>query len=143
MEIVVIDTETNGLNGESVLAMGAKKVRYENGKLKDIDTFQRYYYPKEKLNYRAISINGLHYDEISKRRSGATYVEYFDEDEDFENFIEDAEIIVAHRTDFDCKYVTRNGYTPFCTMEENTGIVTTRWDKRRQKYRWPSLKKNL
>ena len=86
MKVIIVDTETNGLENCSVLSISAIKIDIDL-KLnfyKEIGKFNRFYFRNEgeEINADAIAINGLSDEEILKRRtdSDAKYSKYFEKD---------------------------------------------------------------
>jgi DNA polymerase III epsilon subunit-like protein len=87
--IIIFDVETNGLNGScSVLSCSAIKFDFNHNTLEmtEIDRFNRFYYPVERFDPQAITINGLTRDVIKRKRGQCTYPEHFLSDSDFEIF---------------------------------------------------------
>ncbi len=130
--LIIFDTETNGLTIDcSVLSISAVKVFYDLEKkifLKEFETYDRYYYLKEgeKENPDAICVNGLTKEEITKRREGHSYPEFFYDDiESFKNFCKETRHFIAHNIKFDLKYIEKYIDTPniFDTMTSNKSIL--------------------
>ena len=59
----ILDFETNGFFGSSVLSISLRK---DNG-----ECVSKYYYPVEEYNERAISVNGLTEEVIKEKRGNA------------------------------------------------------------------------
>lgn len=115
---MVIDFETNGFYGSSVLSAAAIKIAVDwNLKtVQRIDTFVRHYYPVEKWNHYAQEANGLSPSEIEKLRGGADYPVYFRDDPGLTFFAREAEFAVAHNASFDSRFA--NLPVPWiCTMK--------------------------
>jgi DNA polymerase III epsilon subunit-like protein len=112
----ILDFETNGFFGSSVLSISLRK---DNG-----ETLSRYYYPMEDYNERAISVNGLSEAVITAKRAGATYPLYFYQDSEIYSFFEDVKILVAHNIEFDYSFlplsVKEMDMQIFCTMKSQT-----------------------
>lgn len=112
----ILDFETNGFFGSSVLSISLRK---DNG-----ETISRYYYPIEAYNERAISVNGLTEEVITAKRAGATYPMYFVEDTEIVSFFEDVKVLVAHNIEFDYSFlpeaVKAMNLEIFCTMKSQT-----------------------
>jgi len=143
-KIIIFDLETNGLSPKySVLSCSAVKCEVDlyNYKISTIDRFNRYYYPIEDYEMRAIEINGLNEKEIERRRGGTTlYPKHFIHDNEFAIFCDGVSHYVAHNIDFDSRFVPfvkRNN--TFCTMKVNTGVVSTRYLEWKNEYKWPTL----
>ncbi len=115
---LVIDFETNGFYGSSVLSVAAIKiaVNWDLRKVERHDTFVRHYYPIEKWNPYAQAVNGLSAMEIEKLRTEADYPIYFRDDPGLASFASGAEFAVAHNAKFDSSFA--NLPIPWiCTME--------------------------
>ncbi len=132
ISLIIFDTETNGLTADcSVLSISAVKVFYDLERkifLKDFETYDRYYYIKEreKENLDAISVNGLTEKEITKRREGFSYPKFFYDDiESFKNFCNETRHFIGHNIKFDLKYIDKYIDTPntFDTMAANRYIM--------------------
>lgn len=118
--VVVFDLETNGFNpSESVLSCSALKFSFtpENGRHEETDRFNRFYFSREKYNYRAVQVNGLSEKILIKKREDRDWPAFFREDGDFSKFLDDCDILVAHNIKFDLQFlwfpVNSNFY---CTM---------------------------
>lgn len=132
ISLIIFDTETNGLTADcSVLSISAVKIFYDLERkifLKDFETYDRYYYIKEreKENLDAISVNGLTEKEITKRREGFSYPKFFYDDiESFKNFCNETRHFIGHNIKFDLKYIDKYIDTPntFDTMAANRYIM--------------------
>ena len=129
--VIVFDTETNGLTPTcSVLSLSAIKfeVKSSDYDLVEIDRFDRFYFPKERLNSKAVAVNHLSRQEISKRRGAAEYPEHFCDDGAAVAFFADSELVVSHNIEFDAflvKFV--EGKKKFCTMKTATGLPPIPW----------------
>jgi DNA polymerase-3 subunit epsilon len=120
--MIIFDTETNGLDfNSSVLSISAIKI--ENNKI--IDSFDRYYFPKEGYNQEAISVNGLTEEVIKNNRNNGSYPLYFKSDMwNFYNFIKDETHFVGHNIEFDIQFIKPiNIKHYFCTMKTNIDIL--------------------
>lgn len=112
----VLDFETNGFFGSSVLSISVRK---SNG-----ETFSRYYFPVEAYNEKAIAVNGLTQEVITEKRNGAEYPLYFSEDTEIVSLFEDVKVLVAHNVEFDYSFlpslVKEMDMEIFCTMKSQT-----------------------
>jgi len=145
----IFDVETNGLvpNRYSVLSFSALHVRTwrENGRrfFHVQDEFDRYYYPQEPYNRKAIEVNGLTREVIASRRerTGGLYPVHFFKDKDVSDFCRKTELAVCHNTPFDSKFLKHyHGYEfprLFCTMREFTEYCAIPHQFYRIK--WPKL----
>jgi len=115
---VVIDFETNGFYGASVLSAAGIliSVDWERKKTRRLDTFLRHYYPVEKWNPYAQEVNGLSAAQIKFLRDDGEYPLYFREDQSFLEFCNNADFAVAHNAKFDSSFLSLS--IPWlCTME--------------------------
>jgi len=115
---MVIDFETNGFYGSSVLSAAAIKISvdWDLKNVQRVETFVRHYYPVEKWNRYAQRVNGLSPSQIEKLRSGADYPIYFRDDSGLACFASDTEFAVAHNASFDSSFA--NLQVPWiCTMK--------------------------
>ncbi len=135
--VVVFDLETNGLtprssilscsaiklvlNGSELSQMTENNTVQDEGPLKRLEIFDRYYFSLEPENLSALRVNGLFRDVIDTYRQGKGWPEFFRNDPAFEEFCEDAGLFVAHNIDFDAQFLPflRNR-DQFCTMKSNT-----------------------
>ena len=112
----VIDFETNGFFGSSVLSISIRKSNGQN--------INRYYYPLEDYNERAISVNGLTKEVITEKRAGATYPKHFNQDSEIVEFFKDVKTLVAHNIEFDYSFlpeaVKEMDLEIYCTMKSQT-----------------------
>ena len=140
-EIIIFDLETNGIRDCSVLSISAIKleVDIENLNVREIERFDRYYYrnPGEKINFRAIRVNGLTDENISILRKDKNYSKYFKEDYDFEDFCDGVKHFVAHNISFDSQFLNIPYMRKFCTMNEN--VENLKIEGKYGKYKWPKL----
>ena len=140
-EIIIFDLETNGIRDCSVLSISAIKleVDIENLNVREIGKFDRYYYrnPGEKINFGAISVNGLTDENISILRKDRNYSKYFQEDYDFEDFCEGVKHFVAHNISFDSQFLNIPYMRKFCTMNEN--VENLKIEGKYGNYKWPKL----
>jgi len=125
-DVIVFDTETNGIYPEesSLLSIGAIRYSWDlYEKLKEKARFERYYYPKEPFNERAIMVNGLIKEKIAELRGDATHPEHFLDDYSFfKEFCEGARLIAAHNVSFDV------GFVPFMKNRRKLDIMKSNAD---------------
>jgi DNA polymerase III epsilon subunit-like protein len=142
-KIIIYDIKTNGLNKNySVLSCSAIKYEIDANtyKMTELERFNRYYYPVEKLEKSAIEKHRLTKEEITKRRDNANYPEYFIQDIGFFNFCQGISRFVAHNIDFDLKFIPfLNDKKKFCTMKINTDIVAIKLLDWKNEYKYPTL----
>lgn len=143
MNVIIFDTETNGLENCSVLSISAIKidVDLELNSYKEIEKFNRFYFRNEgeEINAEAVAVNGLTDEEILRRRaeSGIKYSKYFEKDKDFLDFCKDTNHFVAHNISFDRKFIPFDLKNQFCTKESNIDILKI--PGKFGKYKWPRL----
>ncbi len=123
--MIILDFETNTQHEHDVIEVGAIKVAFEDGEYKVIDTFHRYYYSKYEVNQRALEVHKLTLAKIKKLRGNGNYAKYFEEDNDFIEFCEYSDTLVAHNISFELRYLGDLicFENHFCTMKENKYIV--------------------
>ena len=115
---LIVDFETNGFRGSSVLSVAAIKIatNWNAGTIQKIETFVRHYYPVEKWNPRAQAVNSLSAEKICELRTEAGYPVHFRDDMDFSCFTSDVTFGVAHNVSFDSQFA--NLPIPWiCTMK--------------------------
>ena len=137
---LVIDIESNGFKGSSVLSFSALVLDDNNQVIEEID---RYYYPVENINKIAVGINGLYRKVVKIKREGITYPEHFIDDVDFiKKLFSDCDEVIAHNVDFDISFVSEVfplavDIMDFCTMLESTNILCIPGNYGNNK--WPKL----
>ncbi len=149
--MIFFDTETNGLDTSysllSLCMVKGSPIFDEYGKLhvEIIDIFYRFYFPKEKYNSKAISINGLDEKTLIEKRNHAEYPKYFEEDHQIVlDFIENSnKRFVAHNISFDARFVPFEIYKKFCTMQNTINIVKKCWNNYYKSYKWPRLEEAI
>ena len=145
-DVIVFDTETNGLNPEntSVLSIAGIRLAWskDSNVLKEVARMERFYFPVEGFNLEAVSVNGLTPEVLEKVRENCTYPKYFKEDNAFEKFCAGAKYIAGHNVSFDVKFVPSTKYMKrFCTMYATKDIVkSAQWDN--GDYKFPKLKES-
>ena len=148
--IIIFDTETNGFVSNpmpSLLSISA--VRGElvgNKQFQLVDAYDRFYYPREEYNSKAISVNGLSEKMIEEKRHEAGQDDriYFDIDYPaFVEFCEGVDLFIGHNLlDFDTKFVPYIDWETkkiFDTMKSNKDIVCAEWQERRKQWKNPKL----
>ena len=141
--VICFDLETNGLTPSySILSCSGIKcfLTKPNYELEEMDRFERYYFPVEPYEEKAIERNGLTKEVLTKHRGDATYPKHYVEDSAFMAFCNECDIFITHNIDFDSKFVplVKNAKT-FCTMKTNTDIVAAKWLAYRSEYKYPTL----
>ena len=120
--VVHVDVETNGFSrsDSSLLSVYAEK---ECG-----EKYERFYFPVEEYNKKAIAVNGLDEDEVEKRRGDATYPAHFKDDHaDLDEFLSGCTKFVAFNVSFDFKWMPQDyqDSSPklYCTMKNCKDMV--------------------
>lgn len=140
MNFAVLDLETNGFKGRSVVS-ASSLVFDENGRIRDF--FNRYYLPTEKPDQGAINVHGLTPSRINHLRMGASYPLFFADDCDsLDIFWKHYDIsgIVVHNLEFDTSFLPANikkSWKWWCSMKGLTDFC--RIPGKRGKYKWPRL----
>lgn len=141
VNLIVFDTETNGMRNCSILSIAAIKLVYDfdTNSLKKIDEYYRFYYrkPGENIDYGALKVNGLYDKVIDEKRKNVNYPLYFHEDiESFKTFTGDTKHFIAHNIAFDRTFIPFALPQEFCTMKENIHIIKI---PKGSSYKWPKL----
>lgn len=106
MNLAVLDLETNGFQGTSVLSVSAVVFSHE-GRI--LDVYDRYYFPEEAFSPGALGVNGLYPERIAFLRKAGQYRSelFLDEAEDFDGFLQDwgVENVVVHNVTFDTAFL--------------------------------------
>jgi DNA polymerase III epsilon subunit-like protein len=140
MNFAVLDLETNGFKGKSVVS-ASSIVFDEDGKI--LDFFNRYYFPSEKPDGGAIKVHGLTPSRISLLRRGSSYPEYFADDcHSLSLFWEYCRVdgITVHNLGFDSSFLPQSSkkrWKWWCSMIGLTDFC--RIPGRRGRYKWPKL----
>lgn len=143
-DVIVFDTETNGLHADTASVLSVSAIRLEWSNTGEVLTekaiFNRFYYPKEAYNHEAVAVNGLSESRITELRGKETYPLYFDGDTAFKEFCQGAKLFVAHNIQFDSSFV------PFVrtkrkldTMKPNADVVCASWNMKYGEWKWPTL----
>lgn len=140
MNYATLDLETNGFKGTSVLS-ASSIVFDEKGTI--VDFFNRFYFPCEELDLRALRIHGLNMNRINWLRSFEKYPESFMEDTgslvEFWD-INNAEKIIVHNLSFDTSFLpasARKRRKWWCSMKGLTDLCSIPGSRGR--YKWPRL----
>lgn len=143
-EFIVFDTETNGFDASkhSLLSVAAIKYKFtDNNNFEKLDSFQRFYFPIEPYNEKAIKINKLTKEAIEESRV-EDYPLFFKDDNYFRNFCQGLQYVVAHNINFDISFVPfLKRLKLFDTMLSNTDIVKCEWNENKNDWKWPTLNK--
>jgi DNA polymerase-3 subunit epsilon len=137
--LVFLDFETNGLKDCSVLSATALCVYFYNGAFIVGKLFNRYYYPREAYNEKAIAVNKLSETRIKALREDAPYVRYFEKDRDWGQVCQWGDIFIAHNIAFDRKFMCHEPEQTFCTMLTNAPVLRISKHPRTGAWKWPKL----
>ena len=106
MNLAVLDLETNGFQGTSVLSVSAVVFDHAG---RVLDAYDRYYFPEEEFSPGALGVNGLYPERIAFLRKAGQYRSelFLDEAEDFDAFLQDwgVENVVVHNVTFDTAFL--------------------------------------
>ncbi|MFW5782804.1 MAG: exonuclease domain-containing protein [Candidatus Muiribacteriaceae bacterium] len=139
MIYTVLDTETNGFKGSSVLEFYAVSFELDH----DLDPINmhdihRFYYPLERFNPGAIRVHGLTGEYIRILRGSSKYAEHFLHDPDIGDFLCKSDCVIGHNISFDLGFIDpscfKDGVKTFCTMRNNNRII-----RGRRGYKQPKL----
>lgn len=137
--LVFLDFETNGLNDCSVLSATALCVTFYNGAFIMGRLFNRFYFPKETYNKKAVSINKLAEWRLKELRAKINYVRYFENDRDWEQVCSWGDVFIAHNIAFDRKFMRYDPNRVFCTMLSNAPVLKISRRPRTNEWKWPKL----
>ncbi len=135
----VLDVESNGLRGTSVLS--ASSIVFD-GDGKILDYFNRFYFPEEsRIDSGALKVHRLTLERIAYFRRAEKYASHFLQDKhSLADFWREWGVIV-HNLIFDIAFLPRvTGFTSlpwWCSM---TGLTDfCRLPGRKEKYKWPKM----
>jgi DNA polymerase-3 subunit epsilon len=125
--MIILDFETNTTNQYDVIEAAAVKVVSQNGELKVVDKFHRYYLSRYPVNFYSYAVHRLTPELILEHRdkTDAKYASYFKEDLDFIEFCKGADTLVAHNINFELRHIEKmvEFSNHLCTMKSNKHIV--------------------
>lgn len=106
MNLAVLDLETNGFQGTSVLSVSAIVFSHE-GRI--LDVYDRYYFPEEEFQRGALEVNGLYPERLAFLRKAGEYRSetFLEEADDFDGFLQDwaVENVIVHNVTFDTAFL--------------------------------------
>jgi len=106
MNLAVLDLETNGFQGTSVLSVSAIVFSHE-GRI--LDVYDRYYFPEEEFQRGALEVNGLYPERLAFLRKAGEYRSetFLEEADDFDSFLQDWDVenVVVHHVGFDTAFL--------------------------------------
>lgn len=151
-EMIFIKLSTNGLIVKnsplpSVLGVAAAKFELKPGrKMGFINQYERFYFPREGYDPKAIILNGLDEQTIASKRQGCKYSEHFDEvQESLREYCQDTQLFVGHNIDlFEAKFLPwlhDPENRTFDIMKENTDILRLEQESGGYsgEWKWPKL----
>lgn len=140
MNFAVLDLETNGFKGRSVVS-ASSIVFDEQGTI--LDFFNRYYFPTERPDEGAIRVHGLAPSRITWLRRGYSYPNYFSDDWDSLNLFwkyHNIQGVTVHNLGFDTSFIpdsSKKEWKWWCSMLGLTEFCKI--PGKRGKYKWPKL----
>jgi DNA polymerase III epsilon subunit-like protein len=136
-KILFIDFETNGFSNKtsSGLSYFAKD--------SDNNTLERYFFPKEEYNEKAIAVNNLTEEVLLEKRGACNYEAHMVDDDGLEEFSKDVTLFVSYNVDFDLKWMPKSfidrNVKVFCPMKFLTPIMKLT-NRKRGGIKRPNLK---
>lgn len=123
--MIILDFETNSKSVGDVIEVAAVKI---DANLNILDKFHRYYLSRYSLNPYSFAVHRLTPEMIMEYRKDKNYSSYFTEDEDFYEFCENSDTLIAHNISFELRHLNKKVYfqNQICTMKENKYIVNAR-----------------
>ena len=151
-EMILIKLSTNGLIIEnsplpSVVGIAAAKhVLLPGRKLGFVHHYERFYFPRESYNPKAVILNGLDEQTIASKRHGCKYSERFDKDEEsLREYCQDTHLFVGNNIDgFEAKFLPwlhDPENRTFDLMKENVDILRLEQENGGYsgEWKWPRL----
>ena len=129
---LIVDLETNGLSADDdILQIAILEV---SNKVERV--INRYYFPRGKLNKRALAVHGLSFERIANLRAKqkATYADHFEDDNDLLSYLRKklkVSTLVAFNVDFEKSFLEHRNirvyryldlmrvYTPLCNIKHH------------------------
>lgn len=123
--MIILDFETNSKSVGDVIEVAAVKI---DTSFNILDKFHRYYLSRYSLNPYSFAVHRLTPEMIMEYRKDKNYSSYFTEDEDFYEFCENSDTLIAHNISFELRHLNKKVYfqNQICTMKENKYIVNAR-----------------
>ncbi|PHO09839.1 DNA polymerase III subunit epsilon [Malaciobacter canalis] len=123
--MIILDFETNSKSVGDVIEVAAVKI---DTSFNILDKFHRYYLSRYSLNPYSFAVHRLTPEMIMEYRKDKDYSSYFTEDEDFYEFCENSDTLIAHNISFELRHLNKKVYfqNQICTMKENKHIVNAR-----------------
>ncbi|PPK58835.1 3'-5' exonuclease [Malaciobacter marinus] len=123
--MIILDFETNSKSVGDVIEVAAVKI---DTSFNILDKFHRYYLSRYSLNPYSFAVHRLTPEMIMEYRKDKDYSSYFTEDEDFYEFCENSDTLIAHNISFELRHLNKKVYfqNQICTMKENKYIVNAR-----------------
>ena len=152
-DVIFIKLFTNGLivkNSPLPSILGVAAAKYQllpRRRIEFVDYYQRFYFPRESYNARAIAANGLDQAILTSKREGSNYPEHFDEDAgSLREYCHDTHLFVGHNIDsFEAEFLPwlhDLWKRTFDTMQENVDIL--RLEQENGPYgcgwKWPNIR---
>ncbi len=140
MNFAVLDLETNGFKGKSVVS-ASSIIFSDHGII--LDFFNRYYYPTERPDEGAIKVHGLDPSRINWLRREYSYPKHFADDWDSLSIFWEhnhVEGITVHNLGFDTSFIpdsAKRNWKWWCSMLGLTDFCKIKGKK--GQYKWPKL----
>jgi DNA polymerase III epsilon subunit-like protein len=115
---LVVDLETNGLwASDDILQIAVLEVSNKVEKV-----INRYYFPKGKLNEKALEVHGLTLERIKelRKKQKATYADHFEEDGELLDYLKEIlknNVLVAFNVNFEKKFLEHRGIRVYRTLD--------------------------
>jgi hypothetical protein len=154
-DLIFIKLSTNGLivkNSPLPSVLGIAAAKYElrlRRQITLVSQYERYYFPKEAYNPKAILVNSLDEPTIISKRYGYGYPEHFDEDTfPLIEYCKGNHLFIGHSIDqFEAKFLPwlhDPGNRIFDLMKENTDILRLEHEYGCcDGWKWPNIRELL
>ena len=152
-QMIFLKLSTNGLmlknsSQPSVVGIAATKYLLMPGrKMGFISQYERFYFPRESYNPKAVMLNGLDEETLASKRQGCKYSEHFDEDEEsLREYCQDTHLFVGHNIDgFEAKllpWLSDPDKRAFDIMKENVEILRLEHESGCYSgdWKWPNIR---
>lgn len=158
LKIMVFDTETNGLDGSILSFSGViAEMDLENNKCTIVEEFDRFYYPLEKFDMKAMKVHHISLNTIrnKQREANHSYPMFFRDDiEYFFQLAKKVDILCAHNMAYDLGVLQIADPEKFFTLFDQHGLPKKKLDTMKVNesvlklpgkygYKWPTLTETL
>lgn len=152
-QMIFIKLSTNGLilkgsSLPSVVGVAAAKYSLMPGRrIGFINQYERFYFPREGYDPKAIILNSLDGQTVASKRQGCKYSEHFDEDEEsLREYCQDTHLFVGNNIDaFEAKFLPwlhDPENRTFDLMKENVDILRLEQESGcySGEWKWPNIR---